>query len=434
MKPQFLIAAPHSGAGKTTVTLGMIRALRNRGLRVQPFKCGPDYLDPKLHTMASGYPGINLDRFMMDDAHIRSLYASYGTPADVLVTEGVMGLFDGAVKMEGSSADLAGLLHIPVILIVNAKAMAYSVAALLLGFKLLRTDIHIAGVIFNFVEHESHYQLLKAAAEDVGITALGFLPKNEGMQIPSRHLGLKTGSEVNHEAIIEQAAAHISKHIDLDELMRITATQFTQAVPSIDKKMNSTRKILVARDEAFNFLYAENILALSGLGELSYFSPLADTELPAADLIYLPGGYPELHLEALSSNTILKDKLKHYHEQGGRFLAECGGMMYLGQYIADENGRQFPMTGILPIATGMQQKKLSLGYKRVNIGGTEILGHEFHYSHFMETPEQEQGIQVWNARNELLQTPVFKTGRLLASYLHFYFGNNIKAIEKLLFD
>ncbi|MET1055330.1 MAG: cobyrinate a,c-diamide synthase [Pedobacter sp.] len=448
MKPQFLIAAPHSGAGKTTVTLGVIRALCNSGLVVQSFKCGPDYLDPKLHTIASGRTGINLDRFMMDDAHIRGIYSSYGADAGVLVTEGVMGLFDGAVKMEGSSADLAGFLNIPVILIVNAKAMAYSVAALLLGFKLLRTDIHIAGVIFNFVEHESHYKLLKDAAEDVGITALGFLPKNEGMQIPSRHLGLKTGTEIDQEAIIEEAAAHIQKHIDLDELMRITTNPFPDVSPvstapllrDIASLQEDTlpklkkRTILVARDEAFNFLYAENIRVLAGLGEVIYFSPLNDTVLPAADLIYLPGGYPELHLEALSANIVLIRQIITYSDQGGKFLAECGGMMYLGKYIADEEGRQFPMTGILDISTGMQQKKLALGYKRVNIAGTELRGHEFHYSHFIDTPEQVVGIQVWNARDEVLKTPVFHTDQVLASYLHFYFGNNTKAIKTLLFS
>ena len=192
MKPQFLIAAPHSGAGKTTVTLGILRALKDKGLNVQPFKCGPDYLDPKLHTIASGKQSINIDRFMMDNIHIGELYQAYGESADVLVTEGVMGLFDGAVKMEGSSADIARLLDIPIVLIVNAKAMAYSVAALLLGFKTLCKDIHIAGVLFNFVDHESHYRLLKEAAEDVGITALGYLPNNPAIQIPSRHLGLKT--------------------------------------------------------------------------------------------------------------------------------------------------------------------------------------------------------------------------------------------------
>ncbi|CAM4130311.1 cobyrinic acid a,c-diamide synthase [Pedobacter westerhofensis] len=433
MKPQFLIAAPHSGAGKTTVTLGIIRALHNRRLAIQSFKCGPDYLDPKLHTIASGKTGINLDRFMMDDAHISSVYNAYGNDADVLITEGVMGLFDGSVKMEGSSADLAGFLNIPVVLIVNAKAMAYSVAALLLGFKLLRKDIHIAGVIFNFVERESHYQLLKAAAEDVGIRALGFLPKNEGMQIPSRHLGLKTGSEIDHEVIIEQAAEHIQKHIDLDELMRITAAPFFPSSFPLPLIAKGQRKILIARDEAFNFLYAENIRILAGLGQVSYFSPLKDTVLPAADLIYLPGGYPELHLGTLSANTALKQQLVSYYEHGGKFLAECGGMMYLGQYIADEEGRQFPMTGILDVSTSMQQKKLSLGYKRMLIGGTELRGHEFHYSHFTEIPPQEQDIQVWNARDEALQTPVFKTDQVLASYLHFYFGNRAAAIEKLLF-
>lgn len=433
MKPQFLIAAPHSGAGKTTVTLGMIRALRNRGLVVQSFKCGPDYLDPKLHTIASGRTGINLDRFMMDDTHILNIYNGYGNDADVLITEGVMGLFDGSVKMEGSSADLAALLNIPVVLIVNARAMAYSVAALLLGFKLLRKDIHIAGVIFNYVEHESHYRLLKAAAEDIGVTALGFLPKNEGMQIPSRHLGLKTGTEIDHEAIIEQAAEHIRKHIDLDELMRMSAVPFSSPGLPLPPVAVRQRRILIANDEAFNFLYAENIRILSALGQVSYFSPLKDRILPAADLIYFPGGYPELHLERLSANTELKEQLLSYYAEGGKFLAECGGMMYLGQYIANEEGLKFPMTGILDIATGMQHKKLSLGYKRVKMGGTELRGHEFHYSHFIETPAQDAHIEVWNARNDVLQTPVFKTGQILASYLHFYFGDQAEAIEKLLF-
>lgn len=432
MKPQFLIAAPHSGAGKTTVTLGILRALRNRGLNVQPFKCGPDYLDPKLHTIASGNQSINLDRFMMDDAHIGSLYQGYGSKADVLITEGVMGLFDGAVKMEGSSADIARLLDIPVILVINAKAMAYSAAALLLGFKMLCPEIRIAGVIFNFVEHESHYRILKTAAGDIGLTSLGFLPKNTQMEIPSRHLGLKTGSEINHDAIIEQAAAHIEKHIDLDELMRITAVPLGKTEEKT--VLQGTKKIAVAYDEAFNFIYPETIRALSSLGEISYFSPLKDTVLPAADLIYLPGGYPELHLQTLSDNRILISQLRRFHEDGGKILAECGGMMYLGNFIADEKGVQFPMAGILDLATSMQYKKLSLGYKRVHIGGTELKGHEFHYSQFTEMPQPDQQIRVWNARDELLQTPVFKTKNILASYFHFYFGDHAEVIETLLFS
>lgn len=433
MKSQFLIAAPHSGAGKTTVTLGLLRALKNRGIAVQPFKCGPDYLDPKLHTIASGKQSINLDRFMMKDNHITNLYSGYGSKAEVMVTEGVMGLFDGAVKMEGSSADLARLLHIPVIMVINAKAMAYSTAALLLGFKMLCQEISIAGVIFNFVEHESHYQILKTAAEDVGLVPLGFLPKNAAMQIPSRHLGLITDSGINHDALIEQAAEHIEKHIDLDELLRITRATW---VPGELLSVTSTtkKKIAIARDAAFNFTYAENIRALAALGELTYFSPLEDAVLPAADLIYLPGGYPELYLEKLSANTALKEQLYTWYQNGGKILAECGGMMYLGNYITDENGNAFPMAGIVDLATGMQHKKLSLGYKRVQIRGTELKGHEFHYSQFIEMPVTDDQVQVWNARNEILKSPVFSTKNLLASYFHFYFGDDIQAIEKLLFS
>jgi len=434
MKPQFLIGAPHSGAGKTTVTLGILRALSNRGLHVQPFKCGPDYLDPKLHTIASGKQSINLDRFMMNDQHIRNLYNGYGNNAGAIVTEGVMGLFDGAVKMEGSSADIARLLHIPVILIINAKAMAYSAAAMLLGFKMLCKDITIAGVIFNFVEHASHYKILKEAAEDIGVTPLGYLPNHAAIQIPSRHLGLVTGAEIDHNAIIERAATHIEKHIDLDKLLEITTISFSTAESPKQPVIEKSRKVAVAYDEAFNFIYPENIAALSKIGEVTYFSPLKDSSLPPADLIYLPGGYPELHLEALSANKNLRDELISYARNGGKILAECGGMMYLGNSITDEKGTSFPMAGILDIATGMQQKKLSLGYKRVNIEGTELKGHEFHYSQFTGQPEVNAQIRVWNARNELLQLPIFKTGNILASYFHFYFGDNIEVIEALLFS
>jgi len=447
MKPQFLISAPHSGAGKTTVTLGILRALSNQGLSVQPFKCGPDYLDPKLHAIASGKQSINLDSFMMDEKHIRELYFNYGSKADVLVTEGVMGLFDGAVKMEGSSAAIAGLLNTPIIMVINAKAMAYSAAAVLLGFKMLRPDLQIAGVIFNFVEHESHYNLLKEAAEDIGITPLGFLPANADIQIPSRHLGLKTGNEIDHDTIIEAAARHIEKHIDLDELMRITLrpesrcelTEPEEDLEGLASPANFLgRKILVAHDEAFNFTYAANISALAALGEITYFSPLKDTFLPEADLVYLPGGYPELHLEALSANKTLRDQLYEFYKNGGKILAECGGMMYLGKYIVDEDGKKYPMTGILNSTTGMQHKKLSIGYKRISIDGMELRGHEFHYSRFIEgslvdLPQPDTQISIWNARNELMQLPIFQNQNLFASYFHFYFGNNIDVIKHLLF-
>lgn len=463
MKPQFLIAAPHSGAGKTTVTLGILRALKNQGLAVQPFKCGPDYLDPKLHAIAANRPGINLDQYMMDDFHINNLYGSYGGTADVLVTEGVMGLFDGALKMEGSSAAMAKLLNIPVILVINAKAMAYSAAAVLLGFKTLCKDIRIAGVIFNFVSNESHYNLLKEAAEDVGILPLGYLPPNSEIKIPSRHLGLQTEMETELDQIIEKAAAHIQQYINLEQLLESTSQPLKPANLPHRALLKDGKKILIAKDEAFNFTYPQNIAALESLGTVSYFSPLQSTILPEADLIYLPGGYPELYLKELAANHDMRLQLKAFYLQGGKFLAECGGMMYLGNYIADEHGQEFPMTGILDFATGMVNKKLSMGYKQVTIQSESqqirLKGHEFHYSQFIVNsldkgndrvfttqktvaPNNQhlaplishKNILIRNARNEELALPVFSSKNILASYIHFYFGHNITAIEKLLFS
>src|SRR6201991_5310227 len=250
MNSQFLLAAAHSGAGKTTVTLGLIRAIQRQGLRVQPFKCGPDYIDPIHHRSAAGRDSINLDRFMMTDEHIRQLYASYGSAADVSVTEGVMGLFDGAKKSEGSSADIAKLLGLPVILVLDANAMAYSAAALLYGLKNFDKDLNVAGVIFNFVDSQSHYRLLCEACEDVGIKALGHLPANNSLQIPSRHLGLDT---TDAEAAIVAAADHIEKHIDLAALLALT--QITPSATSARQPAQTTppspsptanKKILVA--------------------------------------------------------------------------------------------------------------------------------------------------------------------------------------------
>ncbi|PSL45468.1 cobyrinic acid a,c-diamide synthase [Chitinophaga niastensis] len=429
MKSQFLIAAPHSGAGKTTVTLAVLRSLQRKGLRVQPFKCGPDYLDPKHHTLAAGNESINLDRYMMPDAHVRELYAKYTDGAAISIIEGVMGLFDGANKMQGSSAELSVFLDVPVILVVNAKAMAYSAAALLYGYKHFYAGLTIAGVIFNFVNTPTHYRILQEAAADVGITALGYLPEQEQIKIPSRHLGLHISAETDYNSIINNAADHLEKYINVDELLELTK----RAAPVYTRSPASPAgdlRIAIAQDEAFNFVYKENINVLSQLGSIQYFSPLKDTVLPAADLLYFPGGYPELHLPALAANTSLLQQLQHYK---GKILAECGGMMYLGTAITDESGTIFPMANLLPVHTSMLQKKLSLGYRQVFIDDVLLKGHEFHYSQYEKnTALTGSGIRVLNARDEVLATPVFKTDNILASYLHFYFGDNVKGLKKVL--
>ena len=441
MKSQLLIAASHSGAGKTTVTLGLLRALRRKGYSIQSFKCGPDFIDPIHHRTAAGRDSINLDRYMMSDTHIRHLYDHYSADADVCITEGVMGLFDGSVKSMGSSADLAKRLGLPVILILNAKAMAYTVAPVLYGLKKFDPDLHIAGVIFNFVETASHYRLLQEACEDVRVPALGYLPANKKLKIPSRHLGLDTGDA---DAAIEAAADHLQRHLDLDHLLAATrvdnepATRQTTADEAATENGHPViprrRTVLVARDAAFHFLYPENMRRLQQWGDIHYFSPLESSQLPvAADLIYLPGGYPELYLPRLAGNVPLLDQLRTYAAAGGRIIAECGGMMYLGRSIADETGNAYPMAGILDIATGMQRKKLSLGYRTVLLPGGTAKGHEFHYSQF-EGQGNDALIprEAYNAAGHRVDVPFFHTPSLMASYMHLYWGEEMGFMESWL--
>jgi cobyrinic acid a,c-diamide synthase len=433
---RFLIAAPHSGAGKTTATLGLLRALHNRGLRTQPFKCGPDFIDPIHHTTAAGRQSINLDPYMMSSAHIRDLYHQYTADADVAITEGVMGLFDGSQKREGSSADLAVLLQLPVILILNAKAMAYSAAALLHGLKTFDPDLIVAGVIFNFVETESHYRLLSEACDDVGVVPLGHLPTNKALQIPSRHLGLDTA---NADEAITAAARHVGNHLDLAAILAATATSRPPASqpPFPDPAPlphPGSKTILVARDAAFHFLYPENLRRLQTYGKLHFFSPLTESRLPPGDVLYLPGGYPELFLEQLAGNESLKKDIRHFANTGGRILAECGGMMFLGRTITDETGRSWPMAGVLDIETSMHPKKLSLGYRTLTINDQTLKGHEFHYSQFSGDPKTTTSppLFVRNARGHELPVPVFYQPNIFASYMHFYWGESPGLLERWL--
>lgn len=429
-KPQFLIAAPSSHSGKTTLTLGLLRALHNRGLKVQPFKCGPDYIDTTHHQTASLNPGINLDTFMMSEAHVKELYSRYSNDADVSIVEGVMGLFDGAVKSEGSSASIAMLLDLPVILIMNAKAMAYSVAPLLYGLKNFNPELKIAGVIFNFVSSESHYQFLKDACLDVGITPLGYISPNEAIKIPSRHLGLAISPENDYNAIIEAAAAHISKSIDLDQLLELTAQHTqpsgTSAIPPPGKL-----KICVARDQVFNFLYEENLRALGQLGEVFTYSPTHASSLPDMDLFYIPGGYPELNLSLLEENVEMRNAIREYCANGGRVIAECGGMMYLGKGITDAQGKRYEMCGVLDIETSMENSRLSLGYRKIQIGDIVLKGHEFHYSHAKENSAVTTIGEVTNARGKVVATPIYKQQNVVASYMHLYWGEDTTIFSSL---
>lgn len=430
MKPQFLIAAPSSNSGKTTITLGILRLLGNKGYKVQPFKCGPDYIDTKHHALAAHQPGINLDTFMMSTMHVKNLFTKHSKDADVTILEGVMGLFDGADKMQGSSAEIAMLLNLPVVLVVNARAMAYSVAPLIYGFKHFDPKLKIAGVIFNFVNTESHYHILKEACEDIGVEVLGYVPVNEKIHIPSRHLGLAISAENDYEQIIEQAAEHIEKTVDYKRLLEICSLETSQdLVIEKENRSQPKLKIAVAQDEAFNFTYHENLEILNQIGEITFFSPVNDARLPMADLLYFSGGYPELYLNELSSNIAMREAVLDFCKKGGKVIAECGGMMYLGKEIINKEGNNYPMAGFLDIETSMQQAKLSLGYRKVFIGNKTLKGHEFHYSSCIEKSKMNSSAEVFNAQGLRVNTPIYHQKNVIASYIHFYWGDNPEIMD-----
>jgi cobyrinic acid a,c-diamide synthase len=432
-KPQFLIAAPSSDSGKTTVTLGLLKAIANRGLKVQPFKCGPDYIDPILHKKACGTDSINLDTYMAGNSHVKGLYDKYLQQSDVAITEGVMGLFDGADKMKGSSAEIALLLGIPVILVVNARAMAYSAAALIYGFKNFHPSLNIVGVIFNNVNTLSHYNILKEACKDVEVEALGYLPTRPDIKIPSRHLGLSIASDIDFDDLCDKIATSITKTVDLDGLLQLTTRNTAEKIKETEPENKGSYTIAIAFDEAFRFTYHENLEVLKQFGRVVYFSPLTDAVLPECDLLYLAGGYPELFVEQLSRNKSMLNSIRAYCLNNGKTYAECGGMMYLGGYIIDKQGKQFEMAGFLPLATSMEKPVLHLGYRSLFINDLNIKGHEFHYSTCIELNGAEKlNCSIFNAKGIAVPSNMYRKNKTLASYNHLYWGEEKTFIDRLL--
>jgi cobyrinic acid a,c-diamide synthase len=425
MQSQFLIGAASSGSGKTTLTLGLLRAFVRRGLVVQPFKCGPDYIDPQYHRLAAGRESVNLDPWMASGQHLRTLYARYGAGADVCVTEGVMGLFDGYRAAGGSSAEVARLLGLPVVLVVDARATAYSVAPLLYGYKHFRPDVEIAGVIFNRVGSASHYADLTRAAHDAQVDVLGYLPRDEAFAAPSRHLGLSLENLSAFSPALDAIADALEEHADLDRLLELTrrpAPEPTAPPEPLTFDGQHSITIAVARDEAFNFTYRANLDRLEELGEVVFFSPLRDAVLPDdTGLIYLPGGYPEFFAEELSENRPMRRAIADYAERGGRILAECGGMLYLCRTLTPAEGaRPLPMCGVLPLDGTMAGMKRRLGYRELHYGGLRMRGHEFHYSHLVG--EMPSVARQFSARGEEVPTPLYRHKHVIAGYTHLYWA------------
>ena len=366
---------------------------------------------------------------MMNDDHIREVYSTQSATAQVSIVEGVMGLFDGGRKSEGSTAELSKKLNTPVVLVVDARAVAYSVAPLLHGFKTFDPTVRIVGVIFNKVGSTSHFTFLKEACENVNMRCFGYLPRLKEAEIPSRHLGLSIANMQQYDSVMEVLAGGIENSVDIDALLSATAcacdtpSHTNEASISIPREVQQqTLKIAVAKDGGFNFIYSAVIHQFQKRGEVIFFSPLEDDCMPATcDLLYLPGGYPECYLEQLSSNTSMKSSIACFCGNGGKVLAERGGFMYLGKSIQDVDGTEYSMAGVLDVATSMKHRKLHLGYRKIKVQDEELIGHEFHYSSLVTSNVPTIG-EITNIRNEVVPVKLMNQGGVLDSYLHFYFG------------
>lgn len=410
-----MIAASSSGSGKTTLTMGILRALARRGIDMQPFKCGPDYIDPIYHKIACGRPSINLDIWMNGAEQVKTTFNE--NKAEVNVIEAAMGLYDGANGREGSASEIAELLDIPVFLVINAQSMAHSVAPLLHGYKHWRPETRIEGVIFNNVGSERHYAMLQKAAEEVGIACLGYLPRQKGLYSPSRHLGL----DISETQQIDELANKIADQLEKTffPTCPIEASSSTRTKHATDNKDNRPN-IYVAHDAAFNFIYTETLQLLKAKGTFHLFSPLANEPVPEdADIVYLPGGYPEFFLDQLEASNITKESLRNTK---ARIVAECGGMMYIGK---DIDGRE--MADLLPHSTTMQGARLHLGYRTMIWNGMELRGHEFHYSNI--SSPLTSATEIFNAQHAPTDTSLFIYNNVIAGYTHWSPHSLLKLME-----
>lgn len=418
--PALLISAPASGQGKTTVTAALARNFRDRGLRVRVFKTGPDFIDPMILERASGHAVYQLDLWMGGEAHCRHLLYEAASTSDLILIEGVMGLFDG----EPSSADLAALLGIPVLAVIDGSAMAQTFGALAHGLATYRADVPFAGVLANRVAGERHYAML-AESLPPGMTCFGWLPRDAEIALPERHLGLVQALEIaDLDARIARAADRLGD-VSLPDAITFVAPPDETVAPLLRDV-----RVAVACDAAFSFLYPANLDVLRGLGaEVIYFSPLTDAVLPECDSLYLPGGYPELYLQQLQNNRAMATAIRAHHAAGKPIVAECGGMLYLLESLTDASGTRADMVGLLPGHAAMQEKLANLGMHSATLPEGTLCGHTFHYSKLdtsLTPSAYSEGVRA-GRRGEA----IYRDGRLLASYLHFYFPSNPEAVARV---
>ena len=438
--PAFVIAGTHSGVGKTTVSLGIMAALRQRGLKVQPFKTGPDFIDPGLHTKICRVPSYNLDGWMLSEDYNRRSFQNHAQDKDVAVVEGMMGLYDGRTgdTEEASTAQIAKQLRLPVILVVDASAMARSAAATILGYRRFDPNVRLIGVIFNRVAGTGHLQYLREALRSLpGLRCFGGIPIDDRVTIPERHLGLTVAQECFlTNAFINRLGRLIETHIELDRLLACAQIKIrARAEPRLKKATPDEVPIAVAKDQAFCFYYPDNLELLRNAGaRIKNFSPIRDRGLPpGVKGIYLGGGYPELYARELARNSRLRTAIRNFIEADGAVYAECGGLMYLAIALTDCAGRQYPMIGAYPFKTRMLPRLSALGYREVVTGkkaftarGEIIRGHEFHYSEIYGSTSLRKIDTAYFVKGTSVRALCsgFRYRNCLAGYVHLHFGSN----------
>nr|WP_321444768.1 cobyrinate a,c-diamide synthase [uncultured Cohaesibacter sp.] len=428
--PGLILAASSSNSGKTTLSLGLQRLFMRKGLKVAPAKTGPDYIDPAFHAVASGHPSINLDPWAMAPDALRARSQKQASGFDMLFVEGVMGLFDGAANGQGSTATLASILKLPVILVLDVKGQAQTAAAIANGIKLHDPDVIIGGVILNRVGSEIHESMLRESFAKVDIPVVGAVRVSEDLSLPSRHLGLVQASE-HHELSdkIDRIADHVGQYVDLDQMLAIAQSRVAASQSARSDHTHQLaplgRHIAIAKDAAFTFIYPHLTSEWQEQGaEISYFSPLKDeTPSPDADAIYLPGGYPELYLEQLAVAQNFKASMQTAADAGILIFGECGGYMVLGRAITSKEGVAYPMLDLLPISTSFNKPKLKLGYRKLShqsdLPWPEVLNaHEFHFSQITWMGEAESLFDAKAATGRDVGPMGQKVGSVFGSFAH----------------
>ncbi|NCB76768.1 MAG: cobyrinate a,c-diamide synthase [Negativicutes bacterium] len=441
-RPRLVIAGTQSGVGKTTLVTGLLAALRSQGKTVQSFKIGPDYIDPGFHALASGRAAHNLDSWLVPQEKLPPLFVKAAAEADISIIEGVMGLYDGGRQGISSTASLAKLLQAPVVLVLDAKSMGESAAAIALGFRQYDPEVWFAGVILNRVGSASHERMVREALERQNIPVLGCLHRQEDLRLPERHLGLTPVTEQALDVVVAAMGRSVGQALDLEALCALAQTAPDLPSPAATPVLPVRRARLgVARDEAFSFYYPESMGVLTRFGaELIPFSPLEDASLPEVDGLFFGGGFPEMFAPQLAANASMREAVRRAAASGMPIYAECGGLMYLTESLEDFSGKRYAMAQVVPARCRMEKKLQTVGYVTATLqadnllgkSGARFQGHEFHFSSMEPLAEPFP----WAFSFEKMRTGAVYPGgyaspNVLASYLHLHFAGNEEAAEAL---